>query len=83
MVPNCLQGTSQADGLEVPWEEVISLGATQQSPCYHLQHIETLLKDDPLEPYSPQERGKEEEEESIWEVGKSRGSCLANQRHPL
>ncbi|XP_054348080.1 zinc finger protein 135-like [Pongo pygmaeus] len=66
MVPNCLQGTSQEGGLEVLWEEVISLGAAQQSPCYHLQHIETLLKDDTLEPYSPQERGKEEKEESIW-----------------
>ncbi|XP_004474224.1 zinc finger and SCAN domain-containing protein 31-like [Dasypus novemcinctus] len=50
------QGSSQADGQKVLWEEVISLGATQHSPSYQLQHMETLLEHDSLEPHSIQER---------------------------
>lgn len=69
MVPPCLQGTSQADGQEVLWEEVMSLGAAPQSPSYQLQRMETLLQHAFLEPHSVQERGEEKEEELIWEGG--------------
>lgn len=50
VLPPCVQGTFQADGQEVLWEEVMSLGAAPQSPSYQLQHMETLLKDASLEP---------------------------------
>ena len=48
MVPNCPQGTSQAGGHEMLWQEVISLRAAQQSPSCQLWHVETLLKHDSI-----------------------------------
>ncbi|XP_058410971.1 zinc finger and SCAN domain-containing protein 31-like [Diceros bicornis minor] len=58
------QGTSHAGGQEVLWKEVISLGAAQQSSRYQLQHRETLLKHDCLEPHSLQERESETKPET-------------------
>ncbi|KAF3815430.1 hypothetical protein GH733_016812, partial [Mirounga leonina] len=66
-----LLGTFQADGQEVLWEEVMSLGATPQSPSYQRQHMETLLKDASLEPL-PYER-EVKNSETKPETGKLAG----------
>ena len=66
MVPNCPQGAFQADGQEVLWEEVTSLGAGCQSPYDQLQHVETPPSMT-LEPHSL-ERGEEKEEDLSGKV---------------